>query len=64
MEKGALVHGISIKGGCVGSNNYLEEEKIRDFYSYLPVCRLIIAKKISKYAQQVKFFIHCFYLFL
>jgi len=55
LESGVLIYGISLKGAAISSTNYLEEEKIRDFDAYLPISRLILMKKISKYSQQVQF---------
>lgn len=52
--EGISIQGISIKNAAINNNNYLVEEKSRDFESEFPLVKISAQKKILKYSNTQK----------
>lgn len=52
--EGISIQGVSIKNAAINSNNYLVEEKSREFESDFPLVKVSAQKKILKYSNTQK----------
>ncbi len=49
LKTGIAISGFILRGGRLNeTNNYLEEENIREFEYSFPICNLICQKKMAK----------------